>query len=155
MISNSKIFERGTAMKKALSILVALAFIFAVSQAYACGEKNTTAKATKADASGSSSSCCAGKVKATVSNGEAVSVEPAVVQNTEATSTSCTSEMKAAAQKTGAGAKYCPASSDCPHPCYREGADVNKMKAEKKVETKADGMASAKAVAAPEADNLK
>lgn len=135
-------------MKKILGMTLVLTLILGVSFAYACGEKKASAEAMKASAETSkanSATCASEKVDVTAASAQ---VMPAVaVEKTGLKSDACASG--ATAMKTGAGccaskakaanadakvmkadAKYCPVSSDCPHPCVKDDAQIEKMKAE-------------------------
>lgn len=135
-------------MRKLFAIATILVFTFAATSIYACGNKNSSAKALKAS---SNSSCASQAVKAQKasmdeSNANAVEVENANVTvetkkaaavnadySNNAYSGCCAHASKAKAMKANAtktSAKVCPATKDCPAPCQKD-TKVQNMKAEK------------------------
>jgi hypothetical protein len=137
-------------MRKLFAIATVLVFVFAVSNVYACGEKNGSAKASRA----SSNSSCAAKAakaeKASMDDSMAKAVEvqtanvnvkseKAEVINADYSNMAgtghCAPGAKAAAMKADAAtAKVCPATADCPDPCVKD-TKVEKMKADNSEKT--------------------
>jgi hypothetical protein len=147
-----QIKPREMTMRKLFAIATVLVFVLGVSSVYACGEKNGSAKASRASSNSSCASNAVKSEKASVddSNGNTVEVRNAnVTMRTEkveadnadysngAYSGCCVNASKAKAMKTGASAtsaRVCPATKDCPVPCQKE-TKVQNMKAEKTNET--------------------
>ncbi len=122
-------------MRKLFALATMLVFVFTVSSVYACGEKNSSAKASKASY-GSECGSKATKASTTESGTEKAEVKTANYKaETADVKTYCvkkSNDSKASVMKAnaGAGKADCPATKDCPVPCNKE-TKVNNMKAEK------------------------
>ncbi|UCE66172.1 MAG: hypothetical protein JSU85_15200 [Candidatus Zixiibacteriota bacterium] len=123
-------------MKRLIAIATVVVFVFAVSSVYACGEKNSSAKASKTSY-GSESGTKETKASAIESNSANVEATTANYKTVTVGSKSCCpagvkaekASVKKADTVNSYGRTYCPASKD-----YREmdnsDVKVNKMKAE-------------------------
>ncbi|UCC78425.1 MAG: hypothetical protein JSW64_09050 [Candidatus Zixiibacteriota bacterium] len=133
-------------MRKLFAIATMLVFVFTVSSVYACGEKSSSAKASKASY-GSEYGSKATKASTTESGTEKAEVTTTNYRAKTADGNSgChwkgnatkTGVMKA---DTGADKAGCPATKDCPVPCNKESR-VEKMKAEDSEAPSDDSQAS-------------
>ncbi len=142
-------------MRKLFALATMLVFVFTVSSVYACGEKSSSAKASKTSY-GSECGSKATKASTTESGTEKAEVKTANYKaETADVKTYCvkkSNDSKASVMKTDgssgchwkgdatkaavmkadarAGEVDCPATKDCPVPCNKE-TKVNNMKAEK------------------------
>ena len=147
-------------MKRIIAIATVMIFVFSAVGVYACGEKSSSAKASKASAN---SECGSKATKASTVESNAGKAEVTTADSKSSTTgakTYCvkrSADSKATAMKADAGsschwkgdatkasvmkadAKDCPATKDCPVPCNKDtenikanddGVRVNKMKAE-------------------------
>ncbi len=148
--------QRSSIMKKTLGIVLALTLVFAVSLAYACGEKRSSADATKAGAelTTSSKQSCASRadVTAAVAKGD-----QAKIYNLNASKTCATKTQKASVKNADAKGQYCPASLSCPTPCVKQPGEAEFKKSSVSTDSKADlnKMASTSDKVAPDASTLK
>jgi hypothetical protein len=136
-------------MKRLIAIATVMVFVFAVSSVYACGEKSSSAKASKASygsecgskaTKASTTESNSDKVEATTANYKAETVgtkaycskksddSKASVMNADANGgchwkgdNTKASVMKADAR---AGKVNCPASADCPTPCNKDTQNI-------------------------------
>lgn len=143
-------------MKKILSIGLALSFVFAVSLAYACGEKKSSADATASGAELTISSRQSGgsnaEVTATVSKGE-----QAKIYNLKAFRNCATKIQKASVKNADSKGQYCPASPSCPTPCVKQTGEADIKKSSVSTDSKADlnEMVLTSDKVTPEANTLK
>lgn len=143
-------------MKKTLSIGLSLSLVFAVSLAYACGEKRSSADATTGgtELTTSSKQSCGSnaEVTATMAKGE-----QARIHNLKASRNCATKTQKASIKNADAKGWYCPASPSCPTPCVKQAGNADIKKSSVSTETKADlnKMASTSEKVTPEANTLK
>jgi len=147
-------------MKRIIAIATVMIFVFSAAGVYACGEKNSSAKASKASTNSECGSKAtkastvdsnSGKVEATTADFKSSTTgakaycvkksaeSKATVMKADANS-SC--HWKGEASKASvmkADAENCPATKDCPLPCNKDtesikanddGVKVNNMKAE-------------------------
>lgn len=178
MIINAKIEERGIVMRKTVSIAMVLFLVFGVSMAYACGEKKTSAEATKvsSEMSQTNSNCSSEMNKASVTPADVKIVK--TVETTDGNSGCCphaktadfkndaskasmscpysseSNMQKASIEKIGAKDRSCSAASASSAKCLREGNTKANMKAQKETKSNSNGMASSDKVS-PEAATLK
>jgi len=161
-------------MRKVLNIALVLTLAFAVSSAYACGEKKSSAEATatKADATGMNSGCVTDGAKVTTADAkadgcEAVSakvtttgaencpVKESGMSKTSASSGCCAKGSAARMQKASLkSSDQSEASSSCHAPAMNEGAETKATKALESSGSKSNGMASAGEIA-PDENTLK
>lgn len=141
-------------MKRLIAIATVFIFVFVASGVYACGEKNSSAKASKAsyDSECGSNAAKASTVESNADNAEVTTADyNAGSAGNKAYCAKKSDEVKASVSKADAvsgchwkgeatkasvmkadakaGNVNCPASAECPTPCNNE-AKVNKMKAE-------------------------
>ena len=124
-------------MKKLFAIATMFIFVFAASSVYACGEKSSTAKASKASY-GSECGSKASKASAVESNSDKVEATTANYKATTAGDKSCASACakaeKASVKKADTinsyDKTYCPASKES-REMEKSDVKVNNMKAEK------------------------
>lgn len=156
-------------MKKLIAIAVVMIFVFAATGVYACGEKSSSAKASKAS---NNTECGSKATKASTveSNADKAEVTTADYKaNTVDAKNYCVKkgdDAKASVMKTDAsggchwkgeasearvmkadamsGKANCPVSANCPAPCNNE-AKANKMKAENSTEEVQPAQVSAEA----------
>jgi hypothetical protein len=159
-------------MRKVIAIAAMLVFVFAVSSGYACGDKESAAKASKASYDGSCGSKATKVEKAAVENDKAKvmtadykvetadakahctgksAAAKASVMKVDATGGCCHGAKAAKASVKTADAKLlkanCPATKDCPVPCNKE-TKLDNMKAEKEAPV-GDTQASISEVSSP------
>lgn len=151
-------------MKRIIAIATVMIFVFSAAGVYACGEKSSSAKASKASTNSECSSKAA-KASTVESNSEKVEATTADFKSsTTGAKTYCvkkSADSKATVMKADASsgchwkgdatrasvmkadAQNCPATKDCPVPCNKDTesikandneAKINKMKAENKQE---------------------
>lgn len=143
-------------MKKTLSIGLALSLVFAVSLAYACGEKRSSADATTsgAELTTSSKQSCGSKAEVTAAVAKG---DQANIYNLKASKASATKTQKASVENADAKGWYCPASPSCPTPCVKQTGEADIKKSSVSTDSKAhlNKMASTSDKVAPEANTLK
>ena len=155
-------------MRKTLSIVPALSVVFAVSLAYACGEKRSSADANMDGAELTTSSKLSGasraEVTAAVSNGDQADISStsgyscgAKVDKANVSKASRASVMKtqkASVKNADSKGTFCPASPSCTTPCIKD-ANVKKASVSMDSETDSEKMASMSDEVAPEANTLE
>ncbi len=143
-------------MRKTLGIVLASSLVFAVSLAYACGEKKSSADVTKAGAelTTSSKQSCGSKAEETATVAEG---EQAKIYNLNVSKTCATKTQKASVKNADAKGRYCPASPSCPTPCVKQTGEADIKKSSVSTDSKADldKIASTSDKVAPEANTLK
>jgi outer membrane murein-binding lipoprotein Lpp len=143
-------------MRKTIGIVLAFSLVFAVSLAYACGEKRSSADATKAGAELTtlSKQSCAYKanVTAAVSEGNKANARIPKASIVPAIKTG-----KASVKNADAKGQYCPASPSCPTPCVKQTGEAQIKKSSVSTDSEADldKIASTSDKVAPEANPLK
>lgn len=124
-------------MKKTLSIGLALMLVFAVSLAYACGEKKSSADATTSGAELTTSSKQSGGSNAEVTAAVAKGGQ-AKIYNLNASRNCATKTQKASVKNADAKGRYCPASPSCPTPCVKQADEADIKKSSVSTDSKAD-----------------
>jgi len=147
-------------MRKLIAIATVMIFVFSATGVYACGEKNTSAKASKASANSECNSKATkastvesntGKAEVTTANFKSSTTgakaycvkrsadSKAAVMKADATSGCHWKGDATKASVMKADANNCPATKDCPVPCNKDtesikanddGVKVNRLKAE-------------------------
>ncbi len=143
-------------MRKTVGIVLALSLVFAVSLAYACGEKKSSADASTsgAELTVSSKQSCGSRAEVTAA---VVKGEQAKIYSLNASKTCATKTGKASVKNADAKGRYCPASTTSPPACVKKTgeADIKKSSVSTDTKTDPDKIASTSDKVAPEANTLK
>ena len=143
-------------MKKTSGIVLALTLVFAVSLAYACGEKRSSADATAggAELTKSSSKSCASRADVIAAGAKG---GQAKIYDLKASKAGATKTNRASVKNADARGQYCPASPSCPTTCVKRAGEAKIKKSSVSTDSKADlnKMASTSDKVAPEASTLK